>query len=184
MVPVGPSVSLSNMPTVSAAEMQISAGMAVGTLAYMSSEQACGEEVDARTDLFFLGAVLYEMAMGHIAFGGKTPAIFYDAILNRAPTPLARLNPDLPPEPERIVSKALEKDRKLRYQHASHIRADLRRLKRDTDSGKPRRKTPLWLRLYDFLLNAKNTLVKGFTHWLSLPIGSFCLQRGHLLGRP
>jgi eukaryotic-like serine/threonine-protein kinase len=157
MVPVAPGFSLSNMPTVSAAEMQTSPGTAVGTLAYMSPEQARGEEVDARTDLFSLGAVLYEMATGRIAFGGKTPAIVYDAILNRTPTSLARVNPDLPPELERIANKALEKDRKLRYQHASDIRADLRRLKRDTASGKPRRKTTLLLRLYDFLLRASNT---------------------------
>jgi len=105
-------------------------------VAYMSPEQARGEQLDARTDLFSFGAVLYEMATGRSAFAGTTTAVIHDAILNRAPTPLTRLNPELPPELEKIVSKALEKDRDLRHQHASDIRTDLKRLKRDTDSGR------------------------------------------------
>ena len=110
-------------------------GSPIGTAAYMSPEQVRGEVLDARTDIFSFGAVLYEMATGRQAFPGETAAEVQQAILTQQPVSPKSLNPDLPPKLEEIINKALEKDRELRYQHASDMRADLQRLERDTDSG-------------------------------------------------
>src|SRR6202162_6322764 len=136
LVPAGGAVNLSAMPTAGEEELLTRPGTAIGTIAYMSPEQVRGEGLDARTDLFSFGAVLYEMVTGVLPFRGNTSGVIAEAILNRTPVVSARLNPDLPPKLEEIVMKALEKDKKLRYQSAAEIRTDLQRLKRDSDSGR------------------------------------------------
>ncbi|MFZ1030693.1 MAG: protein kinase, partial [Candidatus Acidiferrales bacterium] len=129
-------VGVSTMATATSGELLTSPGSAVGTVVYMSPEQARGEELDARTDLFSFGAVLYEMATGRMAFQGGTAAVVHDAILNRAPIAPSKLNAELPPQLGAIIDKALEKNRKLRYQNATDIRTDLQRLKRDSGSAR------------------------------------------------
>jgi serine/threonine protein kinase len=134
VAPAAGSASLSAMPTASELDRLTRLGTAIGTITYMSPEQVRGEELDARTDLFSFGAVLYEMVTGVLPFRGETVGVIAQAILDRPPVAPVRLNPDVPTKLEEVVNKALEKDRKLRYQSAAEVRTDLQRLKRDTDS--------------------------------------------------
>jgi len=159
-----------------------SPGVALGTVAYISPEQARGEELDGRTDLFSFGVVLYEMATGHSAFPGSTSAFIFDAIVHKAPTSPVWLNPEVPPKLEEIINKALEKDREVRYQHASDLRADLKRLKRDTVSGREaavaaevgaRRAAPLrvrWRWAAIALAGAAVLAAAVLAYWLTRPL--------------
>ena len=155
LAPAGGAVNLSAMPTVSEVEQLTRPGTAIGTISYMSPEQVRGEELDARTDLFSFGVVLYEMVTGVLPFRGETSGLIAEAILNRKPVAPVRLNPDLSPKLEEVINKSLEKDKKLRYQSAADIRTDLQRLKRDSDlflasvaaaeaGSKPTRKSIQW----------------------------------------
>ena len=136
LTPAGSAVNLSAMPTVSQADPLTDPGAVMGTTAYMSPEQMRGTEMDARTDLFSFGVVLYEMVTGVLPFRGETIGMVTEAILNRAPVAPVRLNPDVPRKLEEVITKALEEDRRLRYQSAAEIRTDLQRLKRDSDTGR------------------------------------------------
>jgi tetratricopeptide (TPR) repeat protein len=136
LMPADWATNRSTMPTVSQAEPLTQPGAVMGTAAYMSPEQVRGTELDARTDLFSFGVVLYEMVTGVLPFRGETVGLVAEGILNRAPVEPVRLNPDVPPKLEEVIHKALEKDRRLRYQNAADIRTDLQRLKRDSDTGR------------------------------------------------
>jgi eukaryotic-like serine/threonine-protein kinase len=134
LAPAGGAVNVSAMPTASELEQLTRPGTAVGTISYMSPEQVRGEELDGRTDLFSFGAVLYEMVTGVLPFRGETMGVIAEAILNQSAAAPVRLNPDVPPKLEEVINKALEKDRKLRYQNAADLRTDLQRLKRDSSA--------------------------------------------------
>ena len=172
VAPAGSSAEASQMPTATSGELLTRPGAALGTVEYMSPEQVRAKDLDARTDLFSFGVVLYEMATGTLPFRGESTGVIFDGILNRAPVAPVRLNPDVSAELERIINKALEKDRNLRYQHAAEMRTDLQRLKRDSESGRSAaaeapavRVTKLWKVVVPVLLVA--SLVVGGLYYRS-----------------
>jgi eukaryotic-like serine/threonine-protein kinase len=178
-----PKSATGNEPTLGTVELDsdhlTSPGTAVGTVAYMSPEQVRAKELDARTDLFSFGAVLYEMATGALPFRGESTGVIFKAILDGIPTPAVRLNPDMPPKLNEIIDKCLEKDRTLRYQHAAEVRTDLQRLKRDSESGKSIIKTresgrPIRFRRLVWSIAAASMLLVGaaFLAWRYLPHNS------------
>src|SRR5713226_5243158 len=200
LAPAGGAVNPSAMPTVSEIEEQLTRpGTAIGTISYMSAEQVRGEELDARTDLFSFGVVLYEMATGVLPFRGETSGVIAEAILNRGPVAPVRLNPDVPAKLESVISKALEKDRKLRYQSAADIRTDLQRLKRDSDSGRaaaaagearlrPARKSIRWAAVTGATMVVIGLAVAGWFYFLrkaqaltekdTIVLGDFAILNG------
>jgi len=170
-------------PTIENEAQLTSSGTTIGTVAYMSPEQVEGKELDQRSDLFSFGTLLYEMATGLLPFPGSTPGVIYKAILDANPTPAARLNPEIPPELERIVRKALEKERELRYQSAAEIKDDLTRLKRDTESGrtpslsKTERRSRRWLAAVIFVVIFAAT---SATIWRLRRVSDSAVGGGHI----